>query len=989
MRSCRLPRPAFRTRGVKSTRTATLLLSGIAAGFVGVQPAIGQSEKVLGRDDAAFARELYRKGWSDLAAGLCDTIEKSGKTTGDAAVGLKALHLDLRFDLARAETDPIKRKDMMKTILQEKEDLIHQYPTTKVAEDASNSLPDVYRSIGEAITVAIRNEKEPGLVVQFREEGEKIYSQAEEQFKSRLDELSIDHSTPEQERAYESLLFNLPRTYYYHSLLYPEGEWKKKDLLEKAIEGFQIYGLDYQDRLLNFEGMILMGLADKDLGKNKEALSDFDEAIKLAEYFEKDEKTGVYRLPEDVADTIAAAVLQKVLFQTELKDYAGATASAKKYFTEISGAYDTRLGLAVLAAKGEAELAAGDAKATGETAKLLVDKDPKGPWGEKGRELQAKLLGSGGASLDASNLLAIAGQQASRGKDVEALEILHKAIAQSRGTPTEANVSCEAYILVGTIFLQRGAGWSFEAALAFDTAAERWPKADKASEAVYQAMLCYMRLNGEDKRPWFKKRGDERMKTLRTQYPTSARSFFAQLVEGQDLERDGKYLEAARSYEQVQPGTASYLDAQFSAGNAYFRQAFTLCQAKKEGEAAQFVKQAETLLKKALTDLEAAAAGTMDLEQQSRASNTAFRARASLAQLYLMDCVNKPAEVLNILQGVDEKYADDADKVGAAWNFRISALQKQGKLDEAVALLDALVKKDPDSRAIGTAAGIIARALDARASDLEKAGKAREGEDQLKRAAQYYTLSGRSLAKSGQARASDITTVADRLLVFAFKFNEVPEKWESFVGWTPSRSREPALWKSAEELYTAALGLAPSYQNQIKLGRVLGFQGKYNESAVVLARLFDTEQIVLTDTAGGPPKFNKPLMDLKKDLFLAYLEWGLAALETAIQEKDAEMFVRADDIFGNITRIPAADHPVYWHAKHQQLRSMLQQGKYQAAQLAMNTIERENSKLGVPAGLENEFKAIKTELSKKVFDKNTKDTTAAPSKSTDAPTKPK
>jgi len=972
MRSCRLLLPAFRSRAVSSPRSATLLLAGFLASLVAVGPARGQSEKVLGRDDAAFARELYRKGWSDLAASLCETIEKKGKTEGDAAIGLKALHLDLRFDLARAESDPIKRKDLMKTILQEKEDLIHQYPTTKFAEDASNSLPDVYRSIGEAITVAIRNEKEPGLVVQLREEGEKIYSQAEEKFKTRLDELSIERSTPDQEREYQSLLFNLPRTYYYHSLLYPEGEWKKKDLLEKAVEGFQVFGLDYQETLLNFEGLILMGLADKDLGKNQEALSDFDEAIKLAEYFEKDEKTGVYRLPEDVADTVAAAVLQKVLFQTELKDYAGATATAKKYFDEISGAYETRLGLAILGAKGDAELAGGDAKATGETAKLLVDKDPKGPWGAKGMELQAKLLGAGGASLDASNLLAIAGQQASRGKDVEALEILHKAIAQARGTPKEANVSCEAYVLIGTIYLQRGPGWSFEAALAFDTAAERWPKADKAPEAVYQAMLCYMRLNGEDKRPWFKKRGDDRMKTLATQYPTSARSSFAQLVEGQDLERDGKFLEAARSYEQVQPGTASYLDAQYSAGNAYFRQAHSLCQAKKEGEAAQFVKQAETLLKKALTDLEAAAASTMDLEAQSRSSNTAFRARASLAQLYLMDCVNKPGDVLKILEGVDEKYADDADKVGAAWNFRISALQKQGKLDEAVALLDALVKRDPESRAIGTAAGVIARALDTRASELEKAGKTRESDEQLKRAAQYYSLSGRALAKSGQARASDITTVADRLLVFAFKFNEVPEKWESFVGWTPSRSRETALWKSTEDLYAAALGLAPSYQNQIKLGRVLGFQGKYGESAVVLARLFDTEPIILPpETSGGPPKFNAALMAQKKDLFLAYLEWGVAALETAIQEKDSEMFVRADEIFANITRIPAADRPEYWHAKHQQLRSLIQQGKYQDAKLVMNTIERENSKLGEPAGLENEFKTIKAELSKKVFDKDT------------------
>lgn len=966
MRSCRLPRPAFRTRTRASPRSA-LILAGIVAGTVGARPALGQSEKVLGRDDATFARELYKKGWSDLAASLCDTIEKSGRTTGDAAIGLKALHLDLRFDLARNEGDPIKRKDLMKTILQEKEDLIHQYPSTKVAEDASTSLPDVYRSIGEAITVAIQKEKEPGLVVKLREEGEKIYSQAEEQFRTRLEELAADHSTPDQERNYQNLLFNLPRTYYYHSLLYPVGEWKKKDLLEKAIEGFQVFGLDYQETLLNFEGMILMGLADKDLGKNQEALSDFDAAIQLTEYFEKDAK-GVFQVPEDVADTVSAAVLQKVLFQTELKDYAGATETAKRYFKEIPDPYETHAGLAVLAAQADAELAGGDAKSAGETAKLLVEKGKGTKWAAKGQDIQARLLGAGGGSIDPTNMLSIAGQLASRGEDVRALEICHQAIALARGSPKEANVSCAAYLLIGQIFMQRGPGWSFEAALAYDTAAERWPKAEKAPEAVYQAGQCYARLNGDDKRPWFKKRVDERLKTLATQYPTHPRAHYAQITEGLDLERENKFLEAARLYEQIQPGTPSYLEAQFRAGSAYFRQAYALCQAKKAGEAAQYVKQAETLLKKARVDLEGAVDSTMDLEAQSSYARLGFQARAALAQLYLMECVNKPAEVLKVLEGVDERFADDPEKVGTAWTFRISALEKQGKLDEAVALLDALVKRDPGSRAIGPAAGMIARALDLRAQALATENKVRESDEQLKRAVVYYSMSGRALAKSGQARASDINAVADRLLALAYKFNEVPAKWESFVGWQPSRSRESGLWKDAEDLYTAALGLAPSYQNQIKLGRVLGFQGHYAEAAGVLARLFDSETITIRSTDGGPPKFNAPLLDQKKDLFRAYLEWGVAALESAIQDKDPEMFVRADEIFGNIVRNPSAEKPEYWHAQYQQIRSLMQQGKYKDAKLGMNDIERKNTVLGAPAGLENDFKTLKAELSKKVFD---------------------
>jgi len=175
------------------------------------------------------------------------------------------------------------------------------------------------------------------------------------------------------------------------------------------------------------------------------------------------------------------------------------------------------------------------------------------------------------------------------------------------------------------------------------------------------------------------------------------------------------------------------------------------------------------------------------------------------------------------------------------------------------------------------------------------------------------------------------------------------------------------MWKDAEDLYTVALGLAPSYQNQIKLGRVLGFQGHYAEAAGVLARLFENEKIMIPST-DGPPKLNAPLVNEKRELSMAYLEWGVASLEAAIAEKDAELFVTADEIFANIVRTSKADRPEYWHAKYQQLRSKMQQGEYKEAKLVMNQIERENPVLGAPAGLENDFKNLKAELSKKVFD---------------------
>src|SRR5260221_361971 len=746
MRS-RLPAPSFVSR-MHASAARRLVLSAAALGCLGAR-ARAQSEAVLGRDDATFAREIFRGGWTDLAEGLCKAIEKGGKMSPEAEVGVKALHLDLRFDLAVREKDVLKKKDLIKAVLEAKEEFVHQYANTKEATETSESLPDVYRALGETITVAIQKTTDVKAVSDLQREGEQVYSQAEDKIKTRLTDLEEDHSSPANERLYTGLRYNLPRTYYYHSLLFPAGEWKKKDLLEKAVEGFQQFGLDNNENLLYYEGAILQGLAYKDLAKNEDALASFDEAATaLAAQFSADTK-GVFQINPEIADTVSGGVLQKVLFQTELKDYSGAIAPSKKFFATIPDAFHTRSGLAVLASQAEAEFASGDVKTAGDTAQKLVDLDPKGLWGRKGQEIQAKMLGgAAGSDVGASSMLKIAGTLAQRGDETRALQVCHQAVAAARGSPQEANVGCEAYLTIGGIFQQRGAGWTLEAALAYDIAAETWPKADKAAQAVYSAMTAYLKLNGEDKRPWFKKRGDDRAHTLAANYPNSPLAAFAQLAGANQLEVEEKFLEAAAEFQKVQPSSPSFLVAQYRAGDCYFKQARKLCLEKKEGEADQWVKQSETLVKKAKNDLDAALKTTMDLDAQARLQSAGFQARVTLAQLYLLDCVKRPADVAEALKDVDERYGSDEEKLATAWSLRISALEKQGKLDEAVALLDSLVKKNPDSRAIGGAAGQIARALDRRSRGPAKADKAKEGHGRPQRAPHYHPMSGRALVKS-------------------------------------------------------------------------------------------------------------------------------------------------------------------------------------------------------------------------------------------------
>jgi tetratricopeptide (TPR) repeat protein len=234
-------------------------------------------------------------------------------------------------------------------------------------------------------------------------------------------------------------------------------------------------------------------------------------------------------------------------------------------------------------------------------------------------------------------------------------------------------------------------------------------------------------------------------------------------------------------------------------------------------------------------------------------------------------------------------------------------MEKMGKLDDAIGLLDSLAKKNPDSNAIGSAAGLVARAIDRRAQELEKAGKLKERDAELKRAAVYYAMSGHALAKSKSSRASTIEEIANRLFVLGLQFNEVPKEWDSFVGWPAAKTTDPTLFKEAENLYRAALQISPSYQNQIKLGRSLGFQGQYAEASSVYGRLFDSESII--DPASNPPKFNAGLLKEKPELYVAYLEWGVANEEAGLKAKDNESYLRAEQIFDNLVRTPDPEGP--------------------------------------------------------------------------------
>jgi hypothetical protein len=954
----------------------------LALAFAG--PAAAQSSAVLsGKNDATFARKLYERGYTDMAEAICSLLEKGGKLSGNDAVTVKSLHIDLRLDLARKITDLTKKKDEIKVALQDKEDFVRQHQGTPEGEIASLSMPDAYALLGDTIKALIQQETQPTVIADYQAEGGRVYQEAEDRLKMRIEELQKLASEKEEEdlKLTEQIMaarFSLPRTMYGHAQLFPKDEWKRKDLLENAIKLIQEFGLDYSGVAYSYNAAILEGLCEKELGNFDDALAVWSGVINELSGTAADPvwevKNGQAQIDPATCNVVAVALLQKLILYTELNRTAEGIAEAKDYFTRLRSAYEVEAGLAVLAQLGELQLLAGDSAGVEQSANKLIEIDGNGPWGNSGRVLLDKVLGKSGPTLGADKLVALATTQFNRGNTPRALELCRQAVKNAASDPAQAKTGLDAFRLMGEIFRSRG--WMYEATVAYDAGVERFGAVDDAAELVYLSVLSFQEINKEEKRPYFKKRIDERMKLLTSRYANHARASFALILEGQGYESEDDFLKAAETYEKVQPGARSYLQAQYQAGNAYFLHARKLAKdASKKAEAKPFFEQAITKLKKSVADLDKQADEIFDLTEQNRVVGMGFRARIALAQVYLDENVAQVDETLKSLEGLDEnkKFSNDPDKLAAIWNLRIRAFNEQGKLEDAAKLLDGLILKTPDSPAIASAAGAVAREYDVRAAKAAegKDDKAkREAQELWKRAAKYYRTSGLAMLKGSGGR--DVAQVAERLYVLGLILNNV--EGDTFLGWKGARSADTDYWSLAADLYDASLRQAPSRSGLLYLARAHGFLGQWARASDAYAQFF--EGINLIDAASG--RFSNSVLGDKENAKLgvlpAYVEWGVSENRAAkAAGGDADRFARALGIFSNVAKNPAyvpVDSKLWWYFKYDQIDALKSKGDYPEAGRILRDAERQTPALGKPAGLEDEFKQLKNDIAKNTFEKN-------------------
>lgn len=940
-------------------------------------PAAAQSPAIIGRDNAAFARELYLRGWTDLAEGVVRVfteLDKQGKADHLELLAVQAVGLDLKLDVARRDPDIDKRRQVIAEVIAAKEKLIEDSPRTEIARTTRDNLPDAYRLLGEALSAALEKETNPSTQASLREEGQSAFARVENGLQQRLDTLHDQHleeTRGPEDLQYMNALFNLGRTRYFHARFYPKGSPNSEALLDIAIKAFEDLGLDYPDLLINYEGTYFIGLCHKALGKNDEALSDWD--YNIAELRDKSGITpnakGRFDLTQEVVDIVSKSSLQKVLLLSEMGKSSEAIAAADDFWNKIVDPETAASGLAVLGAKADVQLAASDTSGAGETAKKLIELDSSGPWGNKGREIQLKLLGNSGSSIGPGEILRVAQQLNGQGKDEQALEAVRQVLIAAKGDAKEQDYGSQALFLMGQIYRKKGL--FHEASLVFDTSFERYPKGVDTPNALAFAIDCYGKLNAKEKRPYYKTRKDERGQTLVREYPNHPAVGGLQQSEARELMDEGKFPEAAQLFRSVPASSNGYAEAQMQAGTCLYQQAKSLVKEKQLDQAKAMFAESETLLVKSLDEITTAKTKSLDQQVLAGLFNAEYRALTTLAKLYLEDTVNKPDKALSTLQGVDERFSSDAEAIAFLWQLRIRAEEKLGRVDEAVAKFDELYEKPSNHAALSGPASVLARSLDSRATELAKdPAKVEVATKSWRKAVDLYVISVQPQLDNHSlvTKPSDLEAVGKRLLDLGMKFNGVAEDVNTFIGWHPAKSLDRTAWDAAAKIYEVVVEVDPAnYRARIRLGRVLGFLARWRDAAMNYASMFEHELLVKPDKSG----FDNEVIKAKSELLDAYQEWGVCEAEAGVAEKSVDSQARASGIFDLLVLHTQRESPLWWNAKYRQIFTLYQRGIYEQAKVAMNNLERSSAAdfKSAPADLIPLLLSLRTEVSKMVLEK--------------------
>src|SRR5262249_16250347 len=157
------------------------------------------SKVLSGRDDVDFGRALAVAGYGDLAESLCFAIQRQYANDATKVLECEALIGDIHFDQANRETDGNKRPENLENGLEEKSNCVTGHGATAVGQEVAESLPNLYRSVGDALLSLIDTTSEETQKGELRREAAKVFDDAEGFVGKRVGAMRAEYEAKQEE----------------------------------------------------------------------------------------------------------------------------------------------------------------------------------------------------------------------------------------------------------------------------------------------------------------------------------------------------------------------------------------------------------------------------------------------------------------------------------------------------------------------------------------------------------------------------------------------------------------------------------------------------------------------------------------------------------------------------------------------------------------------------------------------------------------------
>jgi len=212
-------------------------------------------------DDYDFAQGLADRGYFDLAEEvLNERIQSPGLSDTEISTAKLGL-IAVQKRAADKETDPAEKLRKYRTSASGYEEFIDAHEDHPKFFDAIFQYGELLQNLGEALTRLMEDEQDPEKVKEYRQEGTDAIRDARMLLQRAADHLD---TLPEDERdpnLYIKARFFRALNFYHEASLHPTGTFEKENSLKRAAEELEEFAWDYESTAAGLLALLYVGKA--------------------------------------------------------------------------------------------------------------------------------------------------------------------------------------------------------------------------------------------------------------------------------------------------------------------------------------------------------------------------------------------------------------------------------------------------------------------------------------------------------------------------------------------------------------------------------------------------------------------------------------------------------------------------------------------------------------------------------------------------------